>query len=793
MSFPLARTRYIAAVTLPFIYRDPFNGHGATPIVKSLLTQTLLASRTYCSGISSDINDSTASTTMHPFLTMRLRQFLPSPLFASSASNTQFDYLRHVRRINQTKCGRREYGFWTSNSLSSEESAYIEEHQDEVELQCQLDDVTVTPDFANVWPYENKKGLFYHLHGVSLLRETTWALAYPILDQLESLTIPLSNVHRYRAVVDRLGRLEELCFLQDEIYQFGDTVDEGSRIRRDEAMRNLVEFVEAHVRRHPGRLKDVYCETLSWLMGFHIHFPDEIKQQVYRVLPPPTKLTIINGGNCLPVLANPQTVDLGLVEQIYQDRSGVSWLDKAIRAEPRFLQKCRRLRTIRMNSLGKGSFDWAVKEKRSFEDIGFVIIEGVDVSDDNNNVINSGCRSVAQHQQERGQPVPLESMYLYQTTYDREIDDIAFTFSRTLESLTGGIFLSMIRGPLMEPISTPGGFVFSTCHIGRGWVNMRLKKLQINGNGTHLMLDPFMFAQCPNLVWADLSDSTTEYHCHEVPLSLPARLNGLENLKLQGLPALSFHPATFKTTTKLKKLLLSVETGSRASFFIPPVEELDTFYDGGAGPLWTSDWHLPKLTELTLTGEFAYRFQFRMLRGCPALQRLAFNMTDVTVAGEHIRMLKLDDFSATDTTITTTTVSNHTDLQKQTPTHIVLNSLRHLTLSGSWIFDDSVIFLLLYEMCPTICNIIFLGCSGFSHAAIAHTLRTRSKQFLGLSLSYPPPSAEEQVQLGMYPWKEWVMDRKETWNFSIHFQGERFFMLRDPGVFSGVRHAQQRQ
>ncbi|KAF9154559.1 hypothetical protein BG015_000635, partial [Linnemannia schmuckeri] len=209
--------RYIVTVTLPFIYRDPFNGHGATSIVKSLFAQTLLASSTCCNSILLGINDSTTSTVVHPFLTMRLRQFLPSPFFASSASNTQFDYLRHVRHINQARCGRRGYGSWTSSHfLSSEESTYIEEHPDEVELQGQFDDVTVTIDFANIY------------------------------EKLEYLTILLSNVQRYRAVVDRLGRQEKICFLQDEVYQLGDIVDEGSRVRTHEAMRNMVESVEAH-------------------------------------------------------------------------------------------------------------------------------------------------------------------------------------------------------------------------------------------------------------------------------------------------------------------------------------------------------------------------------------------------------------------------------------------------------------------------------------------------------------------------------------------------------------------
>ncbi|OAQ32646.1 hypothetical protein K457DRAFT_16208 [Linnemannia elongata AG-77] len=811
--FSLLRvSRYIATVTIPIIYEDPFNGHGNnTPIVSSLLAQTLLSSPTYCATIHPETcNNPLSNGAVHPFLAMRLRQFLRfSPLPTASAS-TQFDYLSHVRHISPVRYdGRRVYHFWSdSKSLSTEETAYIEEHQDEVELQCQLDGVTVAPNLFDICLH---KWLLYHLHGVSLLRETIWALAVPILDQLESLTIPLSDIRRYRAVVERLGRLERICILQDEIYQSGDTIDEGSRSRRDESMQAMVMFVKAHAQCHPGRLKDVHCETNTWPFSY-LYFPDEIRLQVYRALPPPTKRKTIDMYNYLPVLAHPQTVDLGHVEQVYQARNGFPWLEKAVREEPRFLQRCRRLKSIHMNSLGRGSFDWAVSERRSVDDNGFVTIEDTDNSVTNFNHndynLNNEHRSAglpsressfrSQQQQHRGRLVPLESMLLYKTTYDCEINDIAFAFSRTLKSLAvGNAPHGTRRPPVMGSISTPEESIFPTCHIGRGWVDMRLKTLRVDSNGAQLMLDPFLFTQCPDLIEVGLSDGTRKYQCQEIPLSIPAQLSSLERLNLQGLPALSFHPATFETTTKLKRLLLSVKAGSQTSFYIPPVEELTAFYDGSSevGSLWTWDWHLPQLTELHLTGEFAYRFQFRMLRGCPALRELGLNMRNAPYTGKHTRILTIRDFSAEDnTTVTSTnTTSINADLQNQTPAHIVLQSLKQLLLAGTWIVDDSIIPLLLHEMCPTIRKIALQDCIGFSSTSIANTLRTSSNPFLELSLSSPPPSAEEQVQLGMYSFKDWVMDRKEARDCNIRFQSEQFFLLRDPEVFSGGRHATQHQ
>lgn len=171
-----------------------------------------------------------------------------------------------------------------------------------------------------------------------------------------------------------------------------------------------------------------------------------------------------------------------------------------------------------------------------------------------------------------------------------------------------------------------------------------------------------------------------------------------------------------------------------------------------------------------------------MLRGCPALQRLDLNMMNVSGTSEHVRLLAIDDFCAADGTTASNTDSSP---QYQIPTHIVLKSLHHLTICGTWVFDDFVISLLLNEIFP---DILLLGCSGFSLPTIARMLRPPPQLFQTLLLSYPNPSIEEQTQLDMYCRKEWLMDKEEIWNFGIQFQGERFYLLRDLEVFSGVRH-----
>ncbi|KAF9080263.1 hypothetical protein BGX29_005475, partial [Mortierella sp. GBA35] len=89
--------------------------------------------------------------------------------------------------------------------------------------------------------------------------------------------------------------------------------------------------------------------------------------------------------------------------------------------------------------------------------------------------------------------------------------------------------------------------------------------------------------------------------------------------------------------------MLTVSRSDEDICFIPSVEELDRSYglqggspmepvptDQGQGqaaptiirPSWMWNWKLPQLTRLSLTSEFAYRFEFEMLKGCPLLKSL---------------------------------------------------------------------------------------------------------------------------------------------------------------------------
>ncbi|KAF9101870.1 hypothetical protein BGX29_005165 [Mortierella sp. GBA35] len=66
--------------------------------------------------------------------------------------------------------------------------------------------------------FHNKTDLAWYFYQVILYRETSWSLVAPIPDQLESLTIVLSNIRRYHEVINRFGRPESIDFILDELF-----------------------------------------------------------------------------------------------------------------------------------------------------------------------------------------------------------------------------------------------------------------------------------------------------------------------------------------------------------------------------------------------------------------------------------------------------------------------------------------------------------------------------------------------------------------------------------------------
>jgi hypothetical protein len=616
--------------------------------------------------------------------------------------------------------------------------------------------ICVLPTFVN--SYRSEDEYLRHLHNTIVYRELVWSLASPILDRLESLTIPLSDIDRYLEVIDRLGRLERIEVTIDEVYEHGNLlVDEATRLCKEKAMRTLVRFVENHGRLFAGRLRAVnISDNYMWNKVYCTRIED-VQLQIDRQLPPMSPPAFLNKSNWTRLMTHPLTTNLKYVERINIKLERFS--------EPHYedlliFQRCRALRSLDITPVGKGSFKWAVREKES-----------------------AGGES--------GDLVPLErlSIQSYHSLTD-EVNDIAFAFSNTLQHIR--IDDTVQDGPA------------PTIRIGQGWVDMpKLTHLTMHIRMNRLLLDPLLLAHCHSLVDVDLMDSTLSYLCSDIVPMLPAQLGQLSMLKLQGWPALTFDPATLHSTSKLVSVTICSTHNHASNCYIPPVDELEQSFaiqDGlvhgdvragkkaetegmvqsgvGRRPPWSWDWVLPHLSFIELFGEFAYRFEFRMLRGCPSLVTLILKIN--TEQSTHTRVLTEDDFFVTIPAIAQPDpTSGRQRQQKSKIKRISAPALTSLHLQGPWVLDDSLVPMLFHSMFPILRSVVMPQCSGFSLQALVDCLRGKGKHLLQMSLGFPEPSLEKQRDLGLYPRLGRKKHNSVVYPLTIALQGVEYLLLRD--------------
>lgn len=89
--------------------------------------------------------------------------------------------------------------------------------------------------------------------------------------------------------------------------------------------------------------------------------------------------------------------------------------------------------------------------------------------------------------------------------------------------------------------------------------------------------------------------------------------------------------------------------------------------------------NLPRLKLLVLTSEFAYRFEFKMLQGCPALEYLRIHLRTAATDGEYTRVISERDL--------------YVDGRVSSRSRIVAPSLRKLYMNGRWSIGSTKVLL----------------------------------------------------------------------------------------------------
>ncbi|KAF9911500.1 hypothetical protein EC991_003302 [Linnemannia zychae] len=337
------------------------------------------------------------------------------------------DYLAHIRHLDLDCMSSGDNRASHNIKISPSLRAYIQ--GSEYKKMCALDQ-TLEALLDN----EGCHNVLVWCLWPVLRREVTWIIARPILEQLRSLAIPVSDITRYFGAIDRLGHLEHVRFLLDELFDYGDEYEADmsdefvvtTQRRKAESMAAICEFVKEHTRLFKGQLKEVTCTNGLESNFLEQRCSEETLVEIAHLLPTLPRPLYLDRRNWVRFIVKHQKVDLGAVKKVVFPEEQNSWWLRTISKEREFLQRCRSLQKIKMFALGQGSFRWAVQEKRDLDRLRAA---------DTASSASTTCLVLQQEQEQEHRLVPVRSVTIWEDTtmLVDEIDDIAIGFSCTLQ------------------------------------------------------------------------------------------------------------------------------------------------------------------------------------------------------------------------------------------------------------------------------------------------------------------------------------------------------------------------
>ncbi|KAG0269032.1 hypothetical protein BGZ95_002221 [Linnemannia exigua] len=778
----LSTNKYIASMTLPYIYGDinkldegcavsPVKNDQRACLVRMLLQQ--LFDEGLPEVVLLSYGFKTVSTTYdgEDNATSNDTYNRDDDEFSSARAKSPFDYLAFVRHFNLDlehiiPKHRSLYGHspQVTEALEPHFSAY-----DEI--------------------FMSRRAIRQVFEGAIIYWQVCWSLASPILEQLESLTIPLADIQRYMGVLDRLERLEHVRFNLDGLFAQRYKAKDGHYAIFNHAIRSaqaMVPFIKEHNRLFEGRLQFVsVCDTGKW-WEVSAMCSEEILWEVYRASPPLHEPKHLCPTNWMQFAAHALSTDLDYVVTLTTRRPTVDWFDRPVDVQ-NILSRCRSLKELSVLSVGKDGFKWAVQEKKAMQDRLYRYGEG-----EHTLLHNPTTLSPLEMDQSKHILVPLSNVRIAEFGTAEEIDDIAFAFSQTLEIFTVNKY--------------SGQDLFIPAHyIGQGWVKLPfLTTLSFRGCWNRLVIDRDLLLHCPSLVDLELVDFTFDYNCSDIVSCSVASLTRLEKLQLVGWPALTFHPGTFSSTKRIKYLRMSTASDDEDTRFIPPLEELELSFGSDAigvsattgqestpaataspvasgihfvnmRPRWSWDWLLPHLKTLELTSEFAQRFQFRMLQGCPSLRSL--HLDNTTYEDDLRRVLTTDDlfvapgFSDLGNQDNTSSGADE-GVKPSSLERIVAWKVSQLILTGDWSIDDSVLGPFLWGMFPCLQEFTESGVGGYTLSGMMDVIRIGGRGWKEVTSSRLHRDGDEEMkELGLYSVDDDLPKGVEVLDVEVFFHG----------------------
>ncbi|KAG0196072.1 hypothetical protein BGX33_002110, partial [Mortierella sp. NVP41] len=516
----LRTSRYFSTVTLPFLYKEPFkfapfvshhNEKEDIPIVSRIPTRILFTSLSH-SNLSRILSLGLEPIT-DPTMDAEPTTATATATATTLNGSTSLDYLVQIRHLHFQPWAIGVDHLWKWSHAPLSVLAYIQ--TEEFVQKCKLSNLTPIPNWLGIPKLDSE--FYQRCYQVLFFREASWALASPILEQLQSLSIPFSQIGRYAAEVGRLRSLKRVVFILDEVAVDLELIPgretEESHQKSAVHFRPMMQFVEEHTRLFKDLLRSVTTTNSTLWTGFRVHssgYSERIQLEINRLLPSLWRPISLGQDDLLRFLANPEATDLSRVVEI--DATGLYDGGRDAFLENRqALRRCRALKRLKTWSLGEGSFKWAVDEKRMFEQYDQTIpFRSSDLGNEQDalSIRMDGIEDTfGQPEYWRKSLVPLEEVEI--SDYDGPltedvVNDIALAFNQTLKSFKASYYVSSF--------SKPKKFTTLVANVGQGWVDLPLlTHLALCTSHHRLVIDRKLLACCPNVVSVGLSDDTLEY------------------------------------------------------------------------------------------------------------------------------------------------------------------------------------------------------------------------------------------------------------------------------------------
>ncbi|KAF9971646.1 hypothetical protein BGZ73_005400 [Actinomortierella ambigua] len=564
----------------------------------------------------------------------------------------------------------------------------------------------IVAEMAEMYPGSNPDRLRVQALRPQLISELVWGLTQPNLEQIQSLLLPLADVDRYidPAVLERLQSLDTVILY----------IEDRPEHLLQSRYQQFIELAKRHTTMFPRVLRDIRWHRTAGRNSF-VDPPEEIEDAWSRVLPALDCPRIIDGSNWKRMLKKWEEIDFSHCLEI-NDPQRDFW------PQTRILPRCRNLRELNTSFTNPNIFQWAVDEKNALAEE--VTLEHQDALEG------------AGDQRQRLSLVPLQKLRVRctQAIVDQVMHTALDAFHNTLESVK----------VLHREYFTTEPFA-----VGEGWRAQKLKRLEISTVSQGLEVCPGFFRQLGAIQDLSVVDKLYFYVPSAIRLgptdvSLPL----LVNVLLKGYAALAFPATVLSNTPKLEVLELGVtyRNGYHAISPIHPGDEDqqdpseggDISEDGGNRPPmttflkvrgWTWDWNLPSLTKLTLSGDFAMRFRFKMLAGCPMLTILSLSILTESKAKRIIRQVDLEE-ALDGMQRRPSAPGSSLDLQQQSQRiqHVV-PYLEDLRLNGVWQFDSDRTYEMLMEKVigDKLREIIMYRCEQVPLETVVRVCRTKHR------------------------------------------------------------------